>query len=76
MQAKRLDAGAAEERSPVDFFGRPIDRARAAAAATASAGGAAAQRANAEIVSSDIWFKFKEGYNNAVRRLVRMRDLQ
>ena len=75
LQAKRLDAGA-EERSPVDFFGRPIDRARAAAAATASAGGAAAQRANAEIVSSDIWFKFKEGYNNAVRRLVRMRDLQ
>ena len=75
LQAKRLDAGASE-RSPVDFFGRPIDKTRAAAAATASAGGAAAEKANSEIVSSDIWFKFKEGYNNAVRRLVRLRDLQ
>ena len=30
---------------------------------------------NSEILSSDIWFKFKEGFNNAVRRNVKMKDL-
>lgn len=28
-----------------------------------------------EIVKSDIWFHFKEGFNNAVRRSVDMKDL-
>ena len=28
-----------------------------------------------ELVSSDIWFKFKEGYSNAVRRTIKMKDL-
>jgi hypothetical protein len=27
------------------------------------------------ILSSDVWFKFKEGYNNAVRRNIRVLDL-
>lgn len=28
-----------------------------------------------EIVKSDVWFHFKEGYSNAVRKLVLMKDL-
>jgi len=28
-----------------------------------------------EIVKSDVWFKFREGYSNAVRRNVKMKDL-
>ena len=34
----------------------------------------AVRKAN-DIIISDIWFKFKEGYNNAVRRNIRMKDL-
>jgi hypothetical protein len=66
-----------EARRPVDFFGRPIVRAAGIGSASASGSGLQHQAADKnELVSSDIWFKFKEGYNNAVRRLVRMRDLQ
>ena len=32
------------------------------------------QKAN-ETVKSDIWFKFKEGYSNAVRRNIKMKDI-
>jgi hypothetical protein len=28
-----------------------------------------------DIVKTDIWFKFKEGYSNAVRRTVKTKDL-
>ena len=28
-----------------------------------------------EIVKTDVWFRFKEGYSNAVRRNVKMKDL-
>lgn len=34
-----------------------------------------AQKAENDLVKSDIWFKFKEGYSNAVRRHVKMKDL-
>jgi len=58
------------DRDPVDFFGRPLDPkvllAKEAEDKADSGGG---------IISSDIWFKFKEGYNNAVRRTVKMKDL-
>ena len=56
-----------KEHVPVDFFGRKIvtkvDPAKEAA------------KKENEIIISDVWFKFKEGYNNAVRRNIRMKDL-
>ncbi|XP_063243725.1 chromosome transmission fidelity protein 18 homolog isoform X2 [Bacillus rossius redtenbacheri] len=48
-----------------DFFGRVVERA--------GAGDSAAHLD--EIVKSDVWFHFKEGFSNAVRRTVKMRDL-
>ena len=30
---------------------------------------------NNEIVKTDVWFRFKEGFSNAVRRNVKMKDL-
>ena len=61
------------ERIPVDFFGRPITTAKASKSGPN-------QLANLKtesdgILSSDVWFKFKEGYNNAVRRNIRVQDL-
>jgi hypothetical protein len=35
----------------------------------------AASKVTNDIVKTDIWFKFKEGYSNAVRRTVKMKDL-
>ena len=71
LQAKKINGKDMEERSPVDFFGRPIVAQSSSSSSKGSGGGAGGEN----IVSSDIWFKFKEGYNNAVRRLVRMSDL-
>ena len=34
-----------------------------------------AKKKENEIVKSDIWFKFKEGYSNAVRRNLKMKEL-
>ncbi|XP_050424390.1 chromosome transmission fidelity protein 18 homolog [Adelges cooleyi] len=48
-----------------DFFGREIS------SPTVSKG----KEIRDEIVKSDIWFHFKEGYNNAVRKSVLMKDL-
>ncbi|XP_064109296.1 chromosome transmission fidelity protein 18 homolog [Macrobrachium nipponense] len=50
---------------PKDFFGRVIDRQALQEDKSATN----------EIVKSDIWFRFKEGYSNAVRRPVKMKDL-
>merc|ERR1719341_1517693 len=49
---------------PTDFFGRAIkvDPSKQA------------KNIESELVSSDIWFKFKEGYSNAVRRTIKMKD--
>lgn len=69
LKAKELKV--TQERAPVDFFGRRIDSSKSQAKSKegTSVGGADS------LVSSDIWFKFKEGYNNAVRKNVRMKDL-
>ncbi len=75
LQAKKLNGKEVEDRSPVDFFGRPIKVDASSGSGAAAAGGSKSGGGN-DIISSDIWFKFKEGYNNAVRRLVRMKDLQ
>ncbi|KAL4090783.1 hypothetical protein QTP88_025559 [Uroleucon formosanum] len=48
-----------------DFFGREID----------SPAGHKHKEFRDEIVKSDVWFHFKEGYSNAVRKLVLMKDL-
>eukprot|EP00088_Acartia_fossae_P024597 TRINITY_DN2552_c0_g1_i1.p1 TRINITY_DN2552_c0_g1~~TRINITY_DN2552_c0_g1_i1.p1 ORF type:complete len:946 (-),score=309.66 TRINITY_DN2552_c0_g1_i1:176-3013(-) len=48
-----------------DFFGRVIKRAQP----KKSEG----EKKN-DIVKTDIWFKFKEGYSNAVRRNVKLKD--
>eukprot|EP00092_Neocalanus_flemingeri_P030900 GFUD01033557.1.p1 GENE.GFUD01033557.1~~GFUD01033557.1.p1 ORF type:complete len:883 (+),score=321.60 GFUD01033557.1:37-2685(+) len=55
---------AIKERVAMDFFGRAIkiDPAKE-------------NKKKNEIVKSDIWFKFKEGYSNAVRRNIKMKDL-
>jgi len=54
-----------KERVATDFFGRAIkiDHAKLA------------KKKENEIVKSDIWFKFKEGYSNAVRRNLKMKEL-
>ncbi|KAK4315368.1 hypothetical protein Pmani_013421 [Petrolisthes manimaculis] len=51
--------------APRDFFGRVIENPV----------NHQAKSTNNEIVKSDIWFRFKEGYSNAVRRTIRMKDL-
>lgn len=65
LEAKRVEV---KEHVPVDFFGRRIEPK------PLDADKEAAKKAN-EIIISDVWFKFKEGYNNAVRRNIRMQDL-
>lgn len=65
LEAKRVEV---KEHVPVDFFGRRIEPK------PMDADKEAAKKAN-EIIISDVWFKFKEGYNNAVRRNIRMQDL-
>jgi len=68
-----------KEHVPTDFFGRVIQAKSGSGpngGATGNAkenGGGAGQKTN--LLSNDIWFKFKEGYNNAVRRTVRLQDL-
>lgn len=65
LQAKEIDVK--QDKSPVDFFGRKIEVKTVATAAKNDSNSSA-------IVSSDIWFKFKEGYNNAVRKHIKMKD--
>lgn len=48
-----------------DFFGRIISHT----------GDHHKKNTTNEIVKSDIWFRFKEGYSNAVRRPIKMKDL-
>ena len=65
LKAKEVQV---KERVPVDFFGRKIEKA--ANTAVDSKGSK-----KEGLVFGDVWFKFKEGYNNAVRRTIRMKDL-
>ncbi|XP_064457056.1 chromosome transmission fidelity protein 18 homolog [Ornithodoros turicata] len=51
----------------VDFFGRLIQKKEVES--TSQASGTASSH------SSQVWYQFKEGYSNAVRRTVRMKDL-
>ncbi|XP_042208895.1 chromosome transmission fidelity protein 18 homolog isoform X2 [Homarus americanus] len=51
--------------APRDFFGRIINRPV----------NQQINNLNNEIVKSDIWFRFKEGYSNAVRKPIKMKNL-
>ncbi|XP_037793213.1 chromosome transmission fidelity protein 18 homolog [Penaeus monodon] len=51
--------------APKDFFGRVISNAVHQETKSMTN----------EIVKSDIWFRFKEGYSNAVRRPIKLKDL-
>lgn len=68
LQAKEVKA---VERNPVDFFGRKIDPELLKKKAKEEE----EKDQNKKIVTSDIWFRFKEGYNNAVRRNVRINEM-
>jgi len=62
LRAKHVDDS---KKVATDFFGRvvKVDPNKPAATVTN------------DIIKSDIWFKFKEGYSNAVRRTVKIKDL-
>ena len=64
LTAKKVEV---KEHVPVDFFGRKIVPKQVDAEKDA--------KPKNEIIISDVWFKFKEGYNNAVRRTIRMKDM-
>ena len=59
-----------KERVPVDFFGRKIEKKNENKGNVDGKG-----NNKGELVFSDVWFNFKEGFNNAVRRTIRMKDL-
>lgn len=61
-----------ERAEPRDFFGRVIARP---AEHSSSRSAPDASDIASQLLKTDIWFHFKEGYNNAVRRSVRVRDL-
>ena len=68
LQAKNIHV---KERVPVDFFGRKIEKATSAC----KGNGETKADTKGELVFSDVWFNFKEGFNNAVRRTIRIKDL-
>ncbi|XP_074202736.1 chromosome transmission fidelity protein 18 homolog isoform X1 [Camelus bactrianus] len=66
-----------EEQPERDFFGRVVVR-RAAAPSTEDAApetDTAERRMGTAVGRSDVWFRFKEGVSNAVRRSLYIRDL-
>ncbi|MPC23181.1 Chromosome transmission fidelity protein 18 [Portunus trituberculatus] len=54
------------EQAPKDFFGRTVAQATKKGLSTG---------ASSKTVQSEIWFKFNEGYCNAVRKTIKMKDL-
>ncbi|XP_058426411.1 chromosome transmission fidelity protein 18 homolog isoform X1 [Diceros bicornis minor] len=72
-----LRRAALEEQPERDFFGRVVVR-RAAAPSTEDRvpeTDAAERRMGTAVGRSDVWFRFKEGVSNAVRRSLYIRDL-
>lgn len=72
-----LKRAALEEQPERDFFGRVVVK-RAAAPSTEHAApetDTAEQRMGTAVGRSDVWFRFKEGVSNAVRRSLYIRDL-
>lgn len=72
-----LKRAAQEDQAERDFFGRVVVRKAAALSTedTAPEVDAAEQRMGTAVGRSDVWFRFKEGVSNAVRRSLHIRDL-
>ncbi|XP_032930366.1 chromosome transmission fidelity protein 18 homolog isoform X2 [Catharus ustulatus] len=68
---------AVQDKPEVDFFGRPLQRKEAATAPAPQEGreeSLEVQMGKA-VGRSDVWFRFNEGFSNAVRRNLYIRDL-
>lgn len=72
-----LKRAALEEQPERDFFGRVVVKRAAAPSAghEAPETDTAEQRVGTAVGRSDVWFRFKEGVSNAVRRSLYIRDL-
>ncbi|ELK10850.1 chromosome transmission fidelity protein 18 homolog isoform X1 [Pteropus alecto] len=72
-----LKRAAQEDQAERDFFGRVVVRKAAALSTedTAPEVDAAERRMGTAVGRSDVWFRFKEGVSNAVRRSLHIRDL-
>ncbi|XP_066186495.1 chromosome transmission fidelity protein 18 homolog [Sylvia atricapilla] len=66
-----------QEKPEVDFFGRPLQRKEAAKALAAevSKEESLELQMGKAVGRSDVWFRFNEGFSNAVRRNLYIRDL-
>ncbi|XP_054445148.1 chromosome transmission fidelity protein 18 homolog isoform X2 [Pteronotus mesoamericanus] len=72
-----LKRAALEDQTERDFFGRVVIKRAAVLSAedTAPETDAVEQRMGTAVGKSDVWFRFKEGVSNAVRRNLHIRDL-
>ncbi|XP_016063583.1 PREDICTED: chromosome transmission fidelity protein 18 homolog isoform X2 [Miniopterus natalensis] len=72
-----LKRAALEDQTERDFFGRVVVRRAAAVSTenTAPETDTIEQRMGTAVGRSDVWFRFKEGVSNAVRRNLHIRDL-
>ncbi|XP_072610302.1 chromosome transmission fidelity protein 18 homolog isoform X4 [Vulpes vulpes] len=72
-----LKKAALEDQPERDFFGRVVTKRAAplSAGAVAPETDVAERRIGRAVGRSDVWFRFKEGVSNAVRRRVPIRDL-
>ena len=61
------------EKAPRDFFGRPIQLAPESSTATANPSISAPPPVKTE--GTKVWYKFNEGFSNAVRKPVSIKDL-
>ncbi|XP_061849220.1 chromosome transmission fidelity protein 18 homolog [Colius striatus] len=68
---------AVEDKPETDFFGRPLQRQRVAVdpAPQASKEESIESQMGKAVGRSDVWFRFNEGFSNAVRRNIYIKDL-
>ncbi|XP_048576274.1 chromosome transmission fidelity protein 18 homolog isoform X2 [Nematostella vectensis] len=60
-----------EEKVALDFFGRPIKRKEPKNAGKGSDG----KKEESKCAAQEIWFRFNEGYSNAVRKNIKIQEL-
>ncbi|XP_070580731.1 chromosome transmission fidelity protein 18 homolog isoform X2 [Ptychodera flava] len=72
LEAKKITLR--DEKPVQDFFGRVIEAAPKSNTDESNEGGAEEAHA-ANVIKNTLWYKFKEGYTNAIRRQVRIQDL-
>ncbi|KFP74766.1 Chromosome transmission fidelity protein 18, partial [Acanthisitta chloris] len=68
---------AVHDKPETDFFGRPIERKQVATALApqASKEESLESQMGKAVGRSDVWFRFNEGFSNAVRRNIYIKDL-